>query len=113
MKIIYETSDYPDVLIKKGMLEQAGFLVHVDNLNSAGGAMPELGFTVGYRIMVPDDEVSAAERFLNSSPVDAGPVSALERAQVPEAAPPLVHPWFLASVALLLLWLIVSDLVSL
>lgn len=112
MKIIYETSDYPDVLIKKGMLEHAGFLVHVDNLNSAGGAMPELGFTVGYRIMVPDDEVLAAKRFLNTSTEVAGN-SALEHAQVPEASPPLVHPGFLMSVALLLLWLIVSDIVSL
>lgn len=59
MKVIYETSDYPDVLIKKGMLEQAGFLVYVDNLNSAA-AMPELGFTVGYRILVPEDDAEVA-----------------------------------------------------
>ena len=111
MQIIYETSDYPDVLIKRGMLEQAGFLVHVDNLHSGGGAMPELGFTVGYRIMVPDDDVVAAKRFLNSTAAPADN-SALERARVPEATAPLIHPWFLISVALLLLWLIISDIVS-
>ncbi len=112
MQIIYETSDYPDVLIKKGILEQAGFIVHVDNLHSGGGAMPELGFTVGYRIMVPDDDVHAAKRFISASEGPPVSKSAADLAQVPEAAPPLIHPWFLASVAILMLWLIVSDILS-
>lgn len=63
MKIVYRTSDYPDVLIKKGLLEEAGYLVHVDNLNAAA-SMPELGFTVGYSIFVPDEQVSSANAFL-------------------------------------------------
>lgn len=54
MKVVYETADYPEVLIKKGILEDSGIPVYVDNLHSAGGAMPELGFTLGYKVMVPD-----------------------------------------------------------
>lgn len=69
MKTVYSTSDYPDALIKKGMLEQAGFLVYVENLNSAGGAMPELGFSTGYRIMVPDSDVEEALKFLDEETI--------------------------------------------
>lgn len=63
MKIVYRTSDYPDVLIKTGLLEEAGFFVHVDNLNAVG-SMPELGFTVGYSIMVPDEQVEPARLYV-------------------------------------------------
>lgn len=67
MKPVYSTSDYPDALIKKGMLEQAGFLVYVENLNSAGGAMPHLGYSTGYRIMVPDSDEENALEFLSET----------------------------------------------
>lgn len=63
MKSIYETSDYTDALIKKGMLEQAGFLVYVDNLNS-GGVMPHMGIALGYIIQVPDSDAEEAAQFL-------------------------------------------------
>lgn len=66
MKTVYSTSDYPDALIKKGMLEQAGFLVYVDNLH-ASGAMPELGFTVGLTIMVPESDVVEARKMLEET----------------------------------------------
>lgn len=72
MKTVYSTSDYPDALIKKGMLEQAGFLVYVDNLNSAGGAMPHLGYSVGYRIMVSDSDEENALDFLSETVPGSG-----------------------------------------
>ncbi|MBO6505282.1 MAG: DUF2007 domain-containing protein [Kordiimonadaceae bacterium] len=65
MKIVYETADYPEVLIKKGILEDSGIPVYVDNLHSAGGAMPELGFTLGYKIMVPDAAEAEALAIVN------------------------------------------------
>lgn len=67
MKTIYSTSDYPDALIKKGMLEQAGFLVYVENLNSAGGALPHLGYSEGYRIMVSDSDENVALELLSET----------------------------------------------
>jgi len=67
MKTVYSTSDYPDALIKKGMLEQNGFLVYVENLNSAGGALPHLGYSEGYRIMVPDSDEENALEFLSET----------------------------------------------
>lgn len=66
MKTVYSTSDYPDALIKKGMLEQAGFHVYVDNLH-ASGAMPEIGFSVGMTIMVPDSDADGARRLLEET----------------------------------------------
>lgn len=65
MKIVYETADYPEVLIKKGIIEDSGIPVYVDNLHSAGGAMPELGFTLGYKIMVPDAAEAEALAIVN------------------------------------------------
>lgn len=87
MKTIYQTNDYPDVLIKKGMLEQAGFLVYVDNLNSAGGAMPELGFTVGYKVMVPDSDVEEAVAFLSETPESQDDVTSAIDPKMAEAKP--------------------------
>ena len=72
MKTVYSTSDYPDALIKKGMLEQAGFLVYVENLNSAGGALPHLGYSAGYRIMVSDSDESNALDLLSETVPTAG-----------------------------------------
>ena len=65
MKVVYETADYPEVLIKKGILEDSGIPVYVDNLHSAGGAMPQLGFTVGYKVLVPDAAEAEALTIVN------------------------------------------------
>lgn len=78
MKTVYSTSDYPDALIKKGMLEQAGFLVYVENLNSAGGALPHLGYSEGYRIMVSDSDEESALDFLTETVPGSGAHSVTE-----------------------------------
>jgi len=67
MQIIYETSDYTDALIKKGMLEQAGFHVHMDNENAVG-VMPYLGIALGQRLWVPDSEASGAKELVSDQP---------------------------------------------
>jgi len=54
------------------MLEQAGFNVYVPNLNSTGGAMPELGFSIGISIMVSDSEVDSALELLAETVPAAG-----------------------------------------
>jgi len=72
MKTVYSTSDYPDALIKKGMLEQAGFLVYVENLNSVGGAMPHLGYSAGHRIMVSDSDEDNALELLSETVSGSG-----------------------------------------
>lgn len=84
MKVVYETADYPEALIKKGILEDSGIPVYVDNLHSAGGAMPELGFTVGYRIMVPD--VAEAEAIAIVNDIETQPILE-DMATVPETGP--------------------------
>lgn len=82
MKTVYETSDYPEMLIKKGLLEDSGIPVYVENFHGAGGAMPELGFTLGYRVMVPDSSVGEALAIVH----DVEPESTLTgHAMVPEA----------------------------
>jgi len=64
MQIIFETSDYTEALIKKGMLEQAGFSVHMDNEN-AGSAMPYLSMALGNRLWVPDGEAAQAKQLVS------------------------------------------------
>ena len=64
MQIIYETADYTDALIKKGMLEQAGFHVHMDNENAVG-VMPYLGIAQGQRLWVPDIEAREAKALVS------------------------------------------------
>lgn len=61
MKIVYRTGDYTDALIKKGLLEQAGFLVQMGNQNF-GSTEVALGMVDGFTLNVVDDdfdEVSA------------------------------------------------------
>lgn len=70
MQIIYETADYTEALIKKGMLEQAGFHVHMDNEN-AGSTMPYLGLAVGQRLWVPDSEAPQAKALVSDQTLDA------------------------------------------
>lgn len=84
MKVVYETADYPEVLIKKGILEDSGIPVYVDNLHSAGGAMPELGFTLGYKVMVPDTAYWEAMAIVND--VETEPTLE-DHAVVPETGP--------------------------
>lgn len=64
MQIIYETADYADALIKKGMLEQAGFMVHMDNENAVA-VMPYLGASLGQRLWVPDSEAVDAKALVS------------------------------------------------
>ncbi len=64
MQIVFETSDYPEALIKKGLLEQAGFLVHMDNAG-VSSIMPHLGLALGNRLWVPDEDVGAAMRLIS------------------------------------------------
>ncbi len=64
MQIIFETADYTEALIKKGMLEQAGFSVHMDNEN-AGSTMPYLTLGVGSRLWVPDAEAAEAKTLVS------------------------------------------------
>jgi len=74
MKIIFETSDYSELLVKKALLDQVGFLVHLDNFE-AGSVMPHLGFALGYRLWVPDFEADDACVLLSEAP--GGAVSPL------------------------------------
>ncbi len=64
MQIIFETADYTEALIKKGLLEQAGFSVHMDNEN-AGSAMPYLSIALGHRLWVPDGEAFQAKTLVS------------------------------------------------
>ncbi len=65
MKILYESSDYTDMLIKKSLLEQEGFLIHMDNFE-AGSAMPHLALSLGFRLWVPDDQFDEALALLQA-----------------------------------------------
>ncbi|WP_417460503.1 putative signal transducing protein [Kordiimonas sp.] len=64
MRILFESSDYTDVLVKKALLDQEGFLVHMDNFE-AGSIMPHLALSQGYRLWVPDDEFQEALALLS------------------------------------------------
>ena len=75
MKIVFRTGDYPDFLIRKSLLESAGLHVHSDNQESYS-AMPEIGFTDGYRLWVPDDEFEEAVTLLSDKNAGGGDVFA-------------------------------------
>jgi len=51
MVILFKTSDFGAALVCRAKLEQAGFLVHMDNFNG-GCTEPYLGMT-GYHLWVP------------------------------------------------------------
>ncbi len=68
VRILFESSDYTDVLVKKALLDQEGFLVHLDNFE-AGSIMPHLALSQGYRIWVADDEFEQALALLSDKPV--------------------------------------------
>ncbi|WP_262689932.1 putative signal transducing protein [Kordiimonas aestuarii] len=70
MKILCESSDYTDILIKKSLLEQAGFLVHMDNFE-AGSVMPHLALSLGFRLWVPGEEYEEALAVLREAEVPA------------------------------------------
>lgn len=70
MKILLESSDYTDVLIKKALLEQEGFLVHMDNFE-AGSVMPHLALSLGFRLWVPDEQHEEALAVLREAEVTA------------------------------------------
>lgn len=64
MKVVFETSDYSEALIKRGLLEQSGFLVHMDNAG-LGSIMPHMSLALGHRIWVPDSDFDDAVSILN------------------------------------------------
>lgn len=63
MKVAYESADYSDALIKKGLLEQAGFFVHMDNAG-LGSVMPNMSLVLGHRLWVADTDLEQALRLL-------------------------------------------------
>ena len=71
MKIIVETSDYSEALVKKALLDQAGFFVHMDNFE-VGSAMPHLGYAVGYRLVVADSDFDDALSVLRDAEFEHG-----------------------------------------
>lgn len=64
MKIVYRTSDYTDALIKKGIIEQAGYLVQMGNQNF-GSTEVALGMVDGFTLNVVDDEVEEVTKLLD------------------------------------------------
>ncbi|MCJ9429710.1 putative signal transducing protein [Kordiimonas marina] len=79
MTPFWESSDFTEALVVKGLLEHAGFAVHMDNFNMAS-VLPHVTFAGGYRLWVPDEDVQAAERVIAEAraqaeaadPVDEG-----------------------------------------
>jgi len=65
MKIIFETGDFGEALVKKAHLEQEGFFVYLDNYNW-GNAEPYLGMALGYRLWGVSSELMEARDCLNS-----------------------------------------------
>jgi hypothetical protein len=63
MKIAFETSDFGEALVCRAKLEQAGYLVHMDNYNW-GCAEPYLGMALGYRLWVPEGDKEEAVNIL-------------------------------------------------
>lgn len=63
MKIVYRTGDYTDALIKKGLLEQAGFLVQMGNQNF-GSTEVALGMVDGFTLNVVDDDFDEVSSLL-------------------------------------------------
>ena len=49
MKIIFETSDFGEALVKRARLEQEGFFVYMDNYYW-GSAEPYMGMALGYKL---------------------------------------------------------------
>jgi len=70
MTPFWESSDFTEALVVKGLLEQAGFAVHMDNFNMSA-ALPNIGFMTGYRLWVADEDASAAEALIKQAQADA------------------------------------------
>ncbi len=66
MKVVFETSDYSEALIKRGLLEQSGFLVHMDNAG-LGSIMPHMSLALGHRLWVPSSDFEDAASLLNDT----------------------------------------------
>jgi len=73
MKIVFRTGDYPDFLIFRSLLAQAGLHVHSGNAESYT-AMSTLGPTDGYHLWVPDDEFEDAVKLLSDTNAGGGDV---------------------------------------
>lgn len=66
MKTLYETADYSEALVVKGLIEQAGFLVYLSNFNAAT-AMPHLTPGLGLKVMVAEEDYDAALKVLQTA----------------------------------------------
>ena len=47
----------------KGLLEEAGISAEVQS-DDAGGALPQLGLSGGYRVLIKEEDISKAEEVL-------------------------------------------------
>jgi len=78
MKILFETSDFGEALVVRAKLEQAGFLVHLDNYNW-GCAEPYMGMALGYRVWgaaIDHDEAKILIQPVSGVPEDYDPLEA-------------------------------------
>ncbi len=66
MRIVFESADYVETLIKKGLLEQAGFFVHMDNMGF-GSIEPHMSLVLGQRLWVVEADFEEARQLLGDT----------------------------------------------
>ena len=111
MKVIFQTSDYTDFLVRRSVLEQAGVPAHADGAESLV-AMPELGFSEGYRIWVLDDDFDQAHSLLESNATEPSQDNVLQILSLGSIKFSKPMRWLFVAVFVVVASLMVDELMS-